>query len=79
MNFVVIKHREVPGVYLCKDGINWYWGPRESAKEYAISEVCELLIAFPSGWERVIGVPQEEVTLEIERFPETIPAPLLPN
>ena len=72
---VVIKHRDIEGIYLCNEGIHWYWGPREKAKEYSTTEVRQLLASFPSGWEGVIGVPQEEVTLEVERLPDTLPAP----
>jgi hypothetical protein len=67
-----IKHREVPGVYLCHEGIHWYWGPREQAKIYSTAMALTLIKAFPE-WKYLLGVDQREALLEIDRTPETVP------
>jgi hypothetical protein len=70
----VIKHRSITGVYLCNDGIHWYWGPREQAKEYTAGMAAALIKAFPK-WKYFLGIDQEEALVEIDRTPETLPPP----
>lgn len=71
---VVIAHRSVAGVYLCQEGLQPFWGPREYAKEYSTDMVQTLLLSYPR-WEYFLGVSQDEARIEIDRTPETL-APL---
>jgi len=73
MSFV-IKHREVNGVYLCHEGLHWYWGPREQAREYSKEDAFVLLKSL-SNWGPVLGVGQEDALIEIDKTPDTIPVP----
>ena len=72
---LVIAHREVSGVYLCHQGIHWYWGPRENAIEYSMDTAQKLIKSFPD-WKQVLGVSQEESRVEIDpRTFSTAPPP----
>ena len=67
-----IKHREVSGVYLCHEGIHWYWGPRELAKEYTVGMAVDLIRSFPN-WGFMLGVDQYDALVEIDHTPATLP------
>jgi len=68
----VIAHREVSGVYLCQEGLNSYWGPRELAREYSAEAMAELTKVFPQ-WKYLLGVSHEEASIQVDPSPETVP------
>ena len=71
---ILIKHRTIGGVYLCNEGLHWYWGPKEQAKVYSADMAANLIKAFPS-WRYLIGVDQEDAMVEIDATPVTVPPP----
>lgn len=71
---ILIKHRTVSGVYLCNEGIHWYWGPREQAKVYSAQMAATLIKAFPN-WNYFLGINQEDALVEIDPTPVTVPPP----
>lgn len=62
---IVIAHKEVSGVFLCQEGIHWYWGPREQAKEYSVEMAVDLIRSFPR-WQYLLGVDQSEALVQID-------------
>jgi hypothetical protein len=72
---LVIAHREVSGVFLCHEGIHWYWGPREQAKEYSLDTARELMKSFPD-WKGILGVDCHDALVQIDpRTRSTAPPP----
>lgn len=71
---ILIKHRDVSGVYLCHEGPHWFWGPLEQATFYSIETAASLVKSFPL-WNELLEVDQEDALIEIDFTPETVPPP----
>jgi hypothetical protein len=71
---IVIAHRTVTGVYLCHEGVHWYWGPRDQAEMYSIETAKKLVRSFPA-WEDILGVSCDDAKIEIDRTPVTVAPP----
>jgi len=69
---IFIMHRTVTGVYLCNEGIHWYWGPREQAKIYSVDMAIKLIKDFPK-WKYLIGVDQNDAMVYIDKTAVTVP------
>ena len=71
---ILIAHRSVSGVYLCTEGGQSFWGPREQARVYSGGMATAILQSFPH-WEYFLGVHQDEAVIEVDKTPETMPPP----